>query len=183
MKILASEVLRFWFGEGADYGVVHKRWFEKNPAFDAEVRERFLGVYESQLVSREWLAQPHPCLARIIVLDQFPRNMFRGTPRAFATDATALAAARHALAAGYDRDWLPVEKIFAYLPFEHSEALADQQRACELMRPLGGEQYDYALRHKAIIERFGRFPHRNAILGRASTPEEVEFLKQPGSGF
>jgi uncharacterized protein (DUF924 family) len=183
MKILASEVLRFWFGEGADYGVVHKRWFEKNPAFDAEVRDRFLGVYESQLVSPEWLAQPHPCLARIIVLDQFPRNMFRGTPRAFATDALALAAARHALAAGYDRDWLRVEKIFAYLPFEHSEALADQQRACELMRPLGEEQYDYALRHKAIIERFGRFPHRNAILGRASTPEEIEFLKQPGSGF
>ena len=183
MKILASEVLRFWFGEGADYGVVHKRWFEKNPAFDVEVRDRFLGVYESQLVGRDWRAQPHPCLARIIVLDQFPRNMFRGTPQAFATDALALAAARHALAAGYDRDWLRVEKIFAYLPFEHSEALADQQRACELMRPLGEEQYDYALRHKAIIERFGRFPHRNAILGRASTPEEVEFLKQPGSGF
>ena len=183
MKILASEVLRFWFGEGADYGVVHKRWFEKNPAFDVEVRDRFLGVYESQLVGRDWLAQPHPCLARIIVLDQFPRNMFRGTPQAFATDALALAAARHALAAGYDRDWLRVEKIFAYLPFEHSEALADQQRACELMRPLGEEQYDYALRHKAIIERFGRFPHRNAILGRASTPEEIEFLKQPGSGF
>jgi uncharacterized protein (DUF924 family) len=183
MKILASEVLRFWFGDGAEYGAVHKRWFEKNPAFDAEVRDRFLGVYESQLVGREWLAQPHPCLARIIVLDQFPRNMFRGTPRAFATDALALAAARHALAAGYDRDWLRVEKIFAYLPFEHSEALADQELACELMRPLGEEQYDYALRHKAIIERFGRFPHRNAILGRASTPEEIEFLKQPGSGF
>ena len=109
--------------------------------------------------------------------------MVRGTPRAFATDALALAAARHALAAGYDRDWLRVEKIFAYLPLEHSEALADQQRACELMRPLGEEQYDYALRHKAIIERFGRFPHRNAILGRASTAEELEFLKQPGSGF
>jgi uncharacterized protein (DUF924 family) len=121
--------------------------------------------------------------ARIIVLDQFPRNMFRGTPRAFATDGLALAAARHAIANGYDRDWLRVEKIFAYLPFEHSEALADQERACELMRPLGEEQYDYALRHYKIIERFGRFPHRNAILGRASTAEEIEFLKQPGSGF
>ncbi len=183
MKILASEVLAFWFGEGAEYGVAHKRWFEKSAAFDAEVRRRFLSLHAELAGNGEWLDTPHQCLARIIVLDQFPRNMFRGTPQAFATDAPALAAARHALAAGYDRDWLRVEKIFAYLPFEHSEALADQQRACELMRPLGEEQYDYALRHKAIIERFGRFPHRNAILGRASTPEEIEFLKQPGSGF
>src|SRR5688500_1257196 len=109
--------------------------------------------------------------------------MFRGTPQAFATDGLALAVARHALAAGYERDWQRVEYIFVYLPFEHSEALADQKRACELMHPLGEEQYDYALRHKAIIERFGRCPQRNAILGRASTPEEVEFLKKPGSGF
>jgi uncharacterized protein (DUF924 family) len=183
MKILASEVLRFWFGEGAEYGKAHKRWFEKSPAFDAEVRSRFLRVHESLARFNDWLDSPGACLARIIVLDQFPRNMFRGTPRAFETDGLALAAARHAIAGGYDRDWLRVEKIFAYLPFEHSEALADQQRACELMRPLGEEQYDYALRHKAIIERFGRFPHRNAILGRASTAEEIEFLQQPGSGF
>jgi len=183
MKILAPEVLRFWFGGDAEYGVAHKRWFQKDPAFDAEVRRRFLPLHAELAANGEWLGLPHECLARIIVLDQFPRNMFRGTPQAFATDGLALAAARHALAAGYERDWLRVEKIFAYLPFEHSEALADQERACELMHPLGEEQYDYALRHKAIIERFGRFPHRNAILGRASTPEEVEFLKQPGSGF
>ena len=183
MKILASEVLHFWFGEGAEYGKAHKRWFEKSPAFDAEVRSRFLEVHESLARINDWLDNPGECLARIIVLDQFSRNMFRGTPRAFETDGLALAAARHAIASGYDRDWLRVEKIFAYLPFEHSEALADQQRACELMRPLGEEQYDYALRHKAIIERFSRFPHRNAILGRASTAEEIEFLKQPGSGF
>jgi uncharacterized protein (DUF924 family) len=183
MKISASEVLRFWFGEGAEYGKAHKRWFEKNPAFDAEVRTRFSELHEELSASRAWLDVPHECLARIIVLDQFPRNMFRGTPLAFATDALALAAARHAIASGYDRNWLRVEKIFGYLPFEHSEALADQQLACELMRPLGEEQYDYAVRHKDIIERFGRFPHRNAILGRESTPEEIEFLKQPGSGF
>jgi uncharacterized protein (DUF924 family) len=183
MKILAPEVLRFWFGGDAEYGVALKRWFQKDPAFDAEVRRRFLPLHAELAGNSEWLGLPHECLARIIVLDQFPRNMFRGTPQAFATDGLALAAARHALTAGYGRDWLRVEKIFAYLPFEHSEALADQERACELMRPLGEEQYDYALRHKAIIERFGRFPHRNAILGRASTPEEVEFLKQPGSGF
>lgn len=183
MKILAPEVLRFWFGEGAEYGAVYQRWFAKDPAFDAEVRMRFSKLHEELSANREWLDTPHGCLARIVVLDQFPRNMFRGTPRAFQTDGLALAAARHALARGYDRDWLRVEKIFGYLPFEHSESLPDQERACELMRPLGDEQYDYALRHKAIIERFARFPHRNAALGRESTPEEIEFLKQPGSGF
>jgi uncharacterized protein (DUF924 family) len=183
MKILASQVLEFWFGSGADYGVPQKRWFEKDPAFDAEVRARFLEVHEALRRTGEWLDAPAECLARIVVLDQFPRNMFRGTARAFATDGMALAAARHAIESGYDRDWLRVQKIFAYLPFEHSESLADQERACELMRPLGEEQYDYALRHKVIIERFGRFPHRNAIVGRESTPAEIEFLKQPGSGF
>src|SRR5688572_19613046 len=183
MKILASEVLRFWFGEGAEYGAVHKRWFAKDPAFDAEVLARFLKLNEELSASRAWLDGPRECLARIIVLDQFPRNMFRGTPRAFASDPLALSAARHAIARGFDGDWLRVEKIFGYLPFEHSESLPDQERACELMRPLGAEQYDYALRHKAIIERFGRFPHRNAILGRKSTPDEIEFLKRPGSGF
>jgi len=117
------------------------------------------------------------------VLDQFPRNMFRGAPRAFAADPVALAAAKHAVARGYDRGFPDVEKQFIYLPFEHSESLADQEKACELMRPLGDDLYDWALRHKRIIERFGRFPHRNEILGRKSTPEEIEFLKQPGSGF
>ena len=183
MEILAPEVLGFWFGRDAEYGVAHQRWFQKDPAFDAEVRRRFRSLHAELAGNGEWLDAPRECLARIIVLDQFPRNMFRGTPHAFASDALALAAARHAIASGYDRDWLRVEKIFAYLPFEHSETLADQERACELMRPLGEEQYDYALRHKAIIERFGRFPHRNAILGRASTAEEVAFLKLPGSGF
>ena len=183
MKIPASDVLRFWFGDGGDYGVEHKRWFQKDAAFDAQVRERFLGLHDELARNRDWLDAPHDCLARIVVLDQFPRNMFRGTPRAFATDGLALAAARHAITSGYDRNWLRVEKIFGYLPFEHSESLADQERACELMRPLGDELYHYALRHHEIIARFGRFPHRNAILGRPSTPAESEFLKQPGSGF
>jgi uncharacterized protein (DUF924 family) len=179
----ADEVLRFWFGEGAERGKAHKRWFEKNATFDAECRGRFLPLYESLSTNDDWLSNPGDCLARIVVLDQFPRNMFRGTPRAFETDARALAAAKHAVASGYDRGMLVVERQFVYLPFEHSESLADQERACELMRPLGDELYDWALRHKRIIERFGRFPHRNAILGRASTPEEIEFLKQPGSSF
>jgi uncharacterized protein (DUF924 family) len=180
---MTREVLEFWFGAGPDYGKSHKRWFVKDPAFDAGIRARFLGWYEQVAGTDEGLGGAEGCLARIVVLDQFPRNMFRGEPRAFATDALALAAARHALERGYDRGRLDVERLFFYLPFEHSEGLADQVRACELMRPLGDELYDYALRHKAIIERFGRFPHRNAILGRASTPQELEFLRQPGSGF
>ena len=179
----ADDVLRFWFGEGAERGKAHKRWFEKNAAFDAEIRAGFLPLYEELSGNQEWLSQPGECLARIVVLDQFPRNMFRGSPRAFAADPLALAAAKHAVAMGFDRDLRDVEKQFVYLPFEHSESLADQERACELIRPLGDDLYDWALRHKRIVERFRRFPHRNAILGRESTPEEIEFLRQPGSGF
>jgi uncharacterized protein (DUF924 family) len=183
-----DDVLDFWFGSGADYGKPDKRWFEKNPAFDAEVTRHFLGLYERLAGNREWLGAPHDCLARIIVLDQFPRQMFRGNARAFATDALALEAARQAVARGLDRDLLPVERLFVYLPFEHSEALADQLRACELTEPLSkfpetNDVYRYACAHRDIVQRFGRFPHRNAILGRVSTPEEEEFLKQPGSSF
>ena len=179
----AQDVLDFWFGTGADYGKRHKRWFEKDAAFDAEIAECFLPLYEELAQSSAWLDDASGCLARIIVLDQFPRQMFRGKPRAFASDPLALQAARLALERRYDEGRLPVERLFLYLPFEHSEVLADQQRACELMRPLGDELYDYAVRHKRIIERFGRFPHRNSILGRESTPEEIEFLKTPGSSF
>jgi uncharacterized protein (DUF924 family) len=114
--------------------------------------------------------------------------MFRGSPRAFATDPLALRAARHAVTQGHDQALLPVERLFAYLPFEHSEALEDQLRACELTKPLEAfeetaDAYRFALAHLDIIRRFGRFPHRNAVLGRGSTPEEIEFLKQPGSSF
>ena len=173
----AEDVLRFWFGENA------RRWFEKDSTFDAEIRGRFLTLYEELSGNDDWLSQPRDCLARIVVLDQFPRNMFRGKRRAFAADPLALTAAKHAVARGFDRNLVTVEKQFVYLPFEHSESLADQQRACELMQPLGEELYDWALRHQRIIERFGRFPHRNQILGRESTPEEIAFLKEPGSGF
>jgi len=181
----AGAVLRFWFGEPSAYGASLKHWFEKDPAFDASVRGAFLPLYERLAAGAnvEWLERPADGLAYIVVLDQFPRNMFRGSARAFSADALALAAARQALERGHDRGMLVVEKQFVYLPFEHSESLADQERACELMRPLGEDLYDWALRHKRVIERFGRFPHRNAALGRASTPEEAEFLAQPGSGF
>lgn len=182
------ELLQFWFGEPR--GARRKRWFEKDPALDAEIRARYLALYEALARGEhaEWLEDAERCLARIVVLDQFPRNMFRGTPRAFATDPLALQAARHAVSQGYDHGLLPVERQFIYLPFEHSEALEDQERACELCQPLAAfaetdDAYRYALAHRDIVARFGRFPHRNAILGRAGTPEELEFLEQPGSGF
>jgi uncharacterized protein (DUF924 family) len=173
----AKDVLDFWFAHEAD-------WFRKSDAFDAEIRSRFFELHRRMASGmQDWLQKPDACLARIIALDQFPRNMFRGTPRAFATDALALEAAKHARQNEFDAGYSREEKIFAYLPFEHSESLADQQLACELMQPLGAEQYRYAVAHRDIIARFGRFPHRNAILGRESTPEELAFLQQPGSSF
>jgi len=185
-----DDVLLFWFGAPAERGKRHKRWFEKSEAFDREVRERFLPLYEAGFEGElsGWKAEPRDCLALIVLLDQFPRNMFRGTPRAFAADPLALDTARYAVAQGYDKVLLPVERLFVYLPFEHSEALADQVRSCELTKPLEAFEetagvYRYALAHRDVIQRFGRFPHRNAILGRASTPEETEFLQQPGSSF
>jgi uncharacterized protein (DUF924 family) len=183
-----EDVLAFWFGEGAAYGKRHERWFEKDAAFDAEVTARFRELPAQLGKTDDWLDPAHACLARIIVLDQFPRHIYRGQPQAFASDALALAAARHALERGYDRALLPVERLFVYLPFEHSEVLEDQERACALCAPLRDyleteDTYRYALAHREIIRRFGRFPHRNSILGRASTPEELEFLKQPGSSF
>lgn len=188
MKSLAPEVLHFWFGNGADYGKAHKRWFEKDPAFDAEIRRRFSQLHQLQTLSRDWLDSPRDCLARIIVLDQFPRHIYRGRARAFSSDPLALEAARHLVDKGWDRSLLPVERMFAYLPFQHSESLADQERACELCAalkafPEAADSHRYALAHRDIIRRFGRFPHRNAALGRSSTPEEIEFLRQPGSSF
>ena len=184
----AADVLAFWFGEGADYGRRHKQWFEKQPGFDAEVAQRYRGVYEQLAAVREWLDTARERLARILVLDQFPRNMFRGTPHAFATDALALETAKLAVQRADDRNALPVERLFIYLPFEHSEVLEDQERACTLTAPLAAfaeteDAHRYAIAHREIIRRFGRFPHRNASLVRESTPEELEFLKQPGSSF
>jgi uncharacterized protein (DUF924 family) len=186
----AAEVLRFWFGAGADYGKARKAWFQKNPEFDREVRARFLPLYEQAASGglEQWRALRGECLALAIVLDQFPRNLFRGDARAFASDARALGAARHAIEAGYDAAMMPVERLFLYLPFEHSESLDDQWRAIALIGRLApwpetADVFPYAVRHWEIVRRFGRFPHRNAALGRASTPEELEFLQQPGSGF
>jgi len=180
----AAEVLDFWFKQE------RKAWFEKNPAFDEEIRSRFLLFYESAFEEKLefWKQGPQNCLALVILLDQFPRNMFRGSARAFAADPLARKAARVILENGWDKAMTPDERMFAYLPFEHSEALADQERCLALMKeiavlPETAELPKWAEAHLAIIRRFGRFPHRNAALGRASTPEELEFLKQPGSSF
>ncbi len=190
MKTLPLQVLGFWFGRGAERGQRHKRWFEKNLSLDAEVRQRFQGLHEEMRAGghRDWLERPRPCLARILVLDQFPRHIHRGRAAAFSSDALALETAQHLVAKGWDRELLPVERLFAYLPFEHSESLHDQQRACELCQaleafPETADVLRYAQAHRDVIERFGRFPHRNAALGRPSTADEIEFLKQPGSSF
>jgi len=161
----------------------NKRWFAKDASFDAEIRRRFLPLYEAAAVGGlgAWLGSAYETLALIIVLDQLPRNMFRGEARAFAADRLARDAARALLPALATLS--QEEQLFACLPFEHSESLEDQDLACELMKNFSEEQLRYAQRHREIIQRFGRFPHRNAILGRASTAEETEFLETPGSSF
>ena len=172
-----DQVLDFWFTRD------RKAWFEKNPAFDEEIRVRFLPFYDAALDGRleYWKNEPKSCVALVILLDQLPRNMFRGSARAFASDGLALNAARAIVDQGWDKALSPDERMFAYLPFEHSEALVDQERSLKLFE--GDENYEWARRHWEIVRRFGRFPHRNAALERASTAEEIEFLKQPGSGF
>jgi uncharacterized protein (DUF924 family) len=174
-------ILRFWFEE-----LSPKDWFKVDEARDAEIEQHFRGTYEELTagVPQSWLAEPEGYLAAILVLDQFPRNMFRGTPRAFDTDDVALTLAKRAIAEGKDMLVPPERRAFIYLPFQHAEDEADQARSVELFTTLGNElNLDFAIRHKEIIDRFGRFPHRNKILGRKSTDEEQEFLKQPGSSF
>jgi uncharacterized protein (DUF924 family) len=187
-----DEVLDFWFGrEGEEgYGEFREAWFTKDPELDREIRDRFEPIYEESASGKleDWKSDPQSCLALIVVLDQFPRNMFRGDPRMYATDELARAAARHAVDHAYDRELSPAQRLFLYLPFEHSEDLEDQRRSMELFRGLSAEMgsedlLGYAVRHMEIVERFGRFPHRNEILGRATTPEEVEFLEGPESSF
>ena len=187
-----NEVLDFWFGRShsPEFGKVQKKWFKKDADFDAEVRSRFMQQYELAASSQLdfWQDSPDNCLALILLLDQFPRNMFRGTPQAFATGSKALATAEYAVNNNFEIELLTVQKWFIYLPFEHSENIEQQQKSVELFRQLsGGTDSDsvseYAMQHWEIIQRFGRFPHRNQILGRETTPEEAEFLKQPGSGF
>lgn len=175
-----DEVLHFWFDE-----LSVGQWWRKDDALDARIRKRFLAVYE-ELASRPaaFAAEPRGALATVIVLDQFPRNMFRGDPRAYATDALARAVAKMAIAAGQDRALPSDQRLFLYMPLQHSEDAGDQRLGVELVSALGDEEWThYALAHQRIIERFGRFPHRNAILGRASSAEETASLSEPMGGF
>lgn len=192
LPVDARAVLDFWFLPTSDakHGKPRKEWFRKDAAVDATIGERFGALVETAMNGglRAWDQNVRGALARILLLDQFTRNMFRGTVRAFAGDALALDGAEHLVAAGADRDLLPVERWFVYLPFEHAESLLAQEKSLALFRQLDaeanlGDTLDYAARHHDIIKRFGRFPHRNAILGRTSTGEELEFLEQRGSGF
>ena len=184
----ADAVLDFWFGTPLR---TRPEWFRKDPAFDAAIRERFGALIEAALRGDidAWAATPRGALAQIVVLDQFTRNAFRDGAGMVAGDARALAAARALCASGQDRALPGVMRQFVYLPFEHAETLADQQDALRHFAQLERDEpalaglLEWAQKHHDIVARFGRFPHRNAILGRTSTPEEVAFLKQPGSGF
>ena len=176
-----EEVLEFWFEH-----LSPEDWFNGGDAVDQRIRDRFGELHVALLaeVPESWRASVRGTLAAVIVLDQFPRNIYRGTFRAFAADDAALALAREALARGFDRELPATERKFLYLPFQHSEDPAEQQRSLELFATLENDRdLSYAVRHKEIIDRFGRFPHRNEALGRVSTSEEIEFLKQPGSRF
>lgn len=164
-----------------------EHWFRKDPGFDAELRERFGEAVEAALAGAldHWADRPDGALALVMLLDQVPGNIFRDSPRAFAGDAQALAVARRILAEGWDAEYRSAGRTFAYLPLEHSEELADQEECVRRFEAWGGDPggLEFARRHRDIIARFGRFPHRNAVLGRESTPEETGFLKQPGSTF
>jgi uncharacterized protein (DUF924 family) len=190
-----QEVLDFWFlaPTAQGYGKPRQEWFRKDPRFDAAIAGRFGGAIAQAVAGglREWDEQgAHGALARILALAQLPRTAARGTAGSFAGDALALAAALELERGGADRALTPLQRWFAYLPFEHAEDARMQEKSVALFGELAGGgdpdfvgALDYAHRHRGVIARFGRFPHRNAILGRASTPEELEYLEQPGSGF
>ncbi len=173
----AQEVVRFWREAGPE------RWFKKDSAFDAEIRRRFLGAHEAAAAGKlkAWEETAEGSLGLLILLDQFPRNLFRNDPRAFATDEIALAVTAGALIKGFDAQVSPDIRGFFYLPFQHSENLADQERGEALYRAAGdADGLTWATIHADIIRKFGRFPHRNAVLGRKTTPDEQKFLDEGG---
>ena len=176
-----AAILAFWFED-----LSPSQWFGQDAAVDAACHDRFGALYErlALRVPPDWLDTADGCLAAVIVLDQFPRNMFRNNPRAFTTDTDALAIAKNAIDKGFDEQLGPLQRKFLYMPFQHGEDPAAQARSVELFALLGDPRtLDFAQRHKDIIDRFGRFPHRNGILGRPSTDEERAFLDTPGSSF
>ena len=184
-----GEILDFWFGHEGEpgYGEFRDEWFQENEEFDRQIRERFMEDYERAARGEyeDWREAPESCLALVILLDQFPRNLFRGDARTHATDGKALDISREAVRKGLDRKLPPFQRHFLYMPFMHGESAEDQHRSVMLFRGLATEEdgpdvTEFAEGHRDVIKRFGRFPHRNRILGRPSTPEEVEFLEQPG---
>jgi uncharacterized protein (DUF924 family) len=186
--VIAGDVLAFWF-EG-DRGLFRERWFRTDEKFDTLCLERFEFMVRAAMDGAldNWATTAAGALALVIVLDQFPRNMFRGSHQAYAGDAHARRIARAALAAGLDAQLTPVERIFLYLPFEHSEDLSDQDLGVRLFAALARETgmakgLEAAERHRAVVRRFGRFPHRNAALGRATTAEEAAWLAEPGPKY
>jgi uncharacterized protein (DUF924 family) len=194
-------IREYWFGTALEDAAVTARerarlWWSKSPEVDDEIRRRF----ESCVIKAgsgeldNWASNPQDRLALILLTDQFPRSIYRDSARAFAFDTKALSLARNGIDAGFDVSLRPLGRVFFYLPLEHSESLVDQQRSVSLFqklfneagpdeKPTFAEYLDFAVRHRDIISRFGRFPHRNEALGRISTPEELSFLQQPGSGF
>jgi uncharacterized protein (DUF924 family) len=181
-----DEILNFWFGDGSD-PEHERRWFAQDAPFDQACKAGFLADYERAALGEldGWKEAPAGALALILLLDQFPRNIFRGAPRSFATDPEALATAKDAVARGFDLALSAARRPFVYLPFQHSENLDDQHESVRLFRKLATEYpsmagyVKYAEHHLEVIRGFGRFPHRNSVLGRVSTPEEVEFLQRP----
>lgn len=176
-----GNILRFWFED-----IQPAQWWKADPAFDGLIRSRFEAVHAAAMAGelQGWRTDAAGRLAEVIVLDQFSRNLHRGTARAFAADGMALVLAQEAVAGGHDQTLPPVQRVFLYMPWMHSESRAIHAQAVPLFESTGqAGNLDFELKHKAIIDRFGRYPHRNAWLGRASTAEELEFLKQPGSSF
>ncbi len=197
METPPADILEFWYGADPAHPLQNQpRWWKKDPEFDRMVARKFEPTLQraAQGELESWNQTPRDCLAYIILLDQFSRNIYRDTPAAFAQDERALAAGVQGQERGIDLQLTPVERWFFYMPMMHSENREMQRRSVETFRKLAEEApeelkktltggYQYAVQHAQIIERFGRFPHRNAILGRQSTPEELEFLRQPGSSF
>jgi len=190
--MLDRQVHEFWFGlrDDPSFGQMREEWFAGGPPYDAAIRERFLDATEQAIAGAfdEWRADPTATMALCLLLDQFPRNLFRGTPRAFAGDARAREVADGAIRSGFERTLADGERMFLYLPFQHSEDLDDQRRSVALTqtlsaRPVLEPALRYAILHLHVIERFGRFPHRNAMLGRRSTPEEEAYLAAGGITF
>ena len=176
-----GEVYDFWFVRCS-----REQWFNSTAELDEEIRARFRATHLSlaRSVTEEWRSSPENMLAAVIVLAQFPRNIYRGTPLAFSTDGLALREAKMALAAGADQAVESIRRAFFYMPFEHAEDLVEQDRSVVLFTALGDEEFrDYAVRHRDVIATYGRFPHRNAIVGRQSSDAELAYLALPGSGF